>query len=651
MSFYLSNPEQEAKEYFHRYRWLYGSILLIFFIIIGRLWHLQIVQGQLLRTFSERNRIKETRIESPRGVILDRNGQVLVDNLPGFEITITPQYAKNLKETALVVGKILDLSASKIEKKVKNSKRRNGPFYPFRVKDNLTREEVFRLKLIRLDHPGLEVRETIQRHYPLKESGAQLFGYVGEITRKQLPILNKKRAEGTPKFEQGDILGKTGIEKTFDETLRGKSGVSFLEVDARGRELSKGNTSVSKVLGSIARFRPAVSGANLQLSIDKDIQQAAIKAFRDTDRIGSVVAVKPNGEIITWLNAPSFDPNQFSTGISAKLWKELSSNPYLPLRNKVIQDPKAPGSTFKPIVAIAGLQEGVITAKTTHHCSGSMRFGRRRYHCWSKEGHGRVNVIQALEQSCNIFFYKLGSALGIDRIAKYANLLGLGSKTGIPLLNENKGLVPTTEWKLKTRGEEWQPGENLSNAIGQSFVQATPLQMALAYIAIANRGVLPRPKLVRQVIDHQGQVIEDFTENIDKKTEAKLIRDDVFDTVIEGMRRVSNSPRGSARYWKIPGVQIAGKTGTTQIFSAAADKIYDECKDKPMKLRHHGWFVGFAPHDKPEIAVAVLSEHSCTSLSAAPVVKDIIQAYLEKYRPELIKKKKKKTKVRKVSAQ
>ena len=656
-SYYLSNPEQEAKEYLPRYRWIYTAIALAFFIIFCRLWYLQIIQGQLLRNFSERNRIKETKISAARGVILDRQGQVLVDNLPGFEVTITPQYASNLKETAQLVSRVLKMDAQKIIRKVKNSKRRNGPFYPFRVKDNLTREQVFRLKLVRLNHPGLEVRETILRNYPLKENGAQLFGYVGEISRSQLPVLNKKRPKGTPKLEQGDIIGKNGLEKTYESRLRGESGVSYLEVDARGRELSKSNSNVDQVLGGIARFRPARPGSNLQLTIDRDIQEAAKKAFNDAGKIGGLVALRPNGEIIAWVNSPSFNPNDFSKGISNKLWKKLINDPFHPLRNKVIQDHHSPGSTFKPIVAIAGLQEGLITEKTTHNCKGFMRFGRRSYHCWYKNGHGRVNLARAIEQSCNIFFYKLGAALGIDRIAKYAKLLGMGSRTGILLSNEVPGLVPTTQWKLKNKGEEWQPGENLSNSIGQGFVLSTPLQMALAYSAIGSEGRLPHPRLVQKVLDDQGSSLPypdskkelDISENRKKlKPGEAFISKNAFSQVKEGMRLVSNGPRGTARHWKIPGVQIAGKTGTSQLFSFSADQIYSKCDEKPIRQRHHGWFVGFAPHDKPVITVAVLAEHSCAGSSgAAPVARDVIKAYLTKYHPELLKK----GRIRKVSAQ
>lgn len=648
MNTYLSNPELEAKEYLPRYKWLYGAIGVAFFVVFCRLWYLQIIQGAILREFSEKNRIKETSIAAPRGVILDRNGEVLVDNLPGFVATITPQYAKNLEETADSVGRILNIPPAQIVRSVSRSKYQNGPFFPVKVKDNLSREEVFRLKLIRLNHPGLEVTETVVRNYPLESNGAQLFGYVGEISKRQLPLLNERRKKGQERFEQGDIIGKSGLEQTYDDRLRGQDGVSFLEVDARGRELSRGNANVAQVLGAIARFRPADPGHNIQLTIDKEVQEAAFKAFNETGRIGSLVAVTPEGEVVAWLNSPSYNPNTFATGISNEIWQQLVNDPFRPMINKVIQDHHSPGSTFKPLVALAGLQEKVITPQTTHFCPGYFQYGRKRYHCGAKQGHGKVNVFQAIERSCNIFFYKLAISLGIDRMAKYGKAFGIGSRTGIDLLNEVPGLMPTTEWKKQNRGEEWQPGENLSNGIGQGFILTTPLQMALAYSAIGTNGKLYHPFVVKKVIDHKGQLIEEFSPSIVRDLSSEknetFVSQDNFEAVKEGMRMVVNGPQGTARGSQLRDVQISGKTGTGQLFSFAADQVYANCDEKPIGQRHHGWFVGYAPHDRPVITVAVLAEHSCSgSRGAAPVVRDIINAYLKKYHPDLFKKKNPKT--------
>lgn len=429
---------------------------------------------------------------------------------------------------------------------------------------------------------------------------------------------------------------------TWEGDLRGNDGVWFVEVDARGREAA---SDAPRFLG--LQPRAALSGANLVLTIDKDIQEAAYKAmFRDDttgNRIGGVVVMKSNGEILAWVNTPSFDPNEFTTGISRALWDKLTNDPFKPLRNKVIQDHFSPGSTFKPIVAVAALQEKIITPTTVIHAPASIKFGRRVYHDHSKTGHGYITVFEALERSSNVFFYKMGISLGIDRMAGYARALGMGEKTEIQLPHEVSGLIPTSEWKQRALGEEWQPGENLSNAIGQGFTLATALQMAVTYNTIALEGKVVRPFIVKRVLGPENRVIkefepqilrditaEDFTPRVDSKT---------FQVVKEGMRRVANGHAGTARWWKVPGVEMAGKTGTSQVRSFSAEEIYDKCELRPLMQRHHGWFVAFAPAEAPEISVAVLAEHACHgNTGGAPVARDIVLAYMQKYHPERIKK-------------
>ncbi len=637
---FLANEEEEAKAYAPRYRILYGIIIVAGFTIFVRLWYLQIMMGTELRDFSEKNLIKETKIPAPRGLILDREGKVLVDNLPGFEATISPQYATHLEETTQSVGPILNMSPSGIVNMVRKSRIRNGPFRPVKIKENLTLDEVFRLKLQRLDHPGLNINEAILRHYPLKENGAQLFGYVAEISKEQISKFNQKY-QGLLSFEQGDIIGKSGLEEVWEKYIRGYDGISIVEVDARGRRT---DADSPRTLG----FKPQdeVPGNNLILTIDRDIQEAAFKAMNRNDhigpRVGSLVALKSNGEVLAWVNNPSYDPNNFSTGISPEIWSKLVNDPFRPLRNKVIQDHYSPGSTFKPIVAIAALEEKVITPTTVINAPGFIRFGRRVYHDHQKSGAGNVVLAEAIERSSNVFFYKMGIALGIDKIATYAKLLGLGQYTGIGLSNEVQGVIPTKEWKLKNYGEEWQPGENLSNAIGQGYVLITPLQMAMAYSAIAQEGPLYKPFIVKKIISHDNELISSFEPELIRDTsvpnkEGIFITKENFRAVKKGMWRVANGERGTARWWKIPGVEMAGKTGTVQMRSYSAEQIYDKCESRPFNQRHHGWFVGYAPADNPEITVAVLAEHACHgSTGGAPIARDVIYAYIQKYHPELL---------------
>lgn len=642
MTDFLQPSEDEAKEYLPHYRALYATIILCSLLIAGRLWYLQILQGTELRQFSEKNRVKETKLPAPRGLFLDRENRVLVDNLPGFDASISPQYAKRLDETADAVGQILGFPGRRIAEDVRKSQRRDGPFRPVRIKDNVSFEEAFRLKLLRWDHPGLNINESILRYYNLAQNGAQLFGYVGEISAEQIPKYNDFY-QGKYVFEQGDIIGKSGLEETWDTTIRGKDGISYVEVDAKGREAP---TEKSNYFGF--KPQPAISGHNVVLTIDKDIQEAAYKAMNRQDfigpRIGGVVVMKSNGEILAWVNTPSFDPNHFSTRIPPQVWAQLINDPFRPLRNKVIQDHFSPGSTFKPVVALAALQEKVIGPHTLVNAPSQIKFGRRVYHDHSKTGLGNINVIQAIERSSNIFFYKMGISLGIDRIAAYAKLLGLGAKTNITLAHELPGLIPTSEWKLKKLGEEWQPGENLSNAIGQGYVLVTALQMALAYNTIGLEGKVVKPFLIRRVLDQESKVVKEFEPQVLRdatKTNEFGVTIDLenFKTVKEGMRRVVADEHGTAHRSKLSGIEMAGKTGTTQVRSFSADEIYKRCDSRPIFLRHHGWFVAFAPFEKPEITVAVLAQHACSgAVGGAPVVHDIMQAYFEKYHPEMLKK-------------
>lgn len=637
MSEYISNPD-EAREFQGRYRTLYVFITCVVSIFLIRLIWLQIISGNELRQYSEKNRIKQNKIFAPRGLILDREGKALIENLPGFEVLVSPQYIENMKGLAEKVGPILGMDAAKVIEKIQRSKRLNGPFATVRLKDNLAREEVFRLKRIRLETPGLEIRESILRHYPLNENGSQLFGYVGEISKLEIPKLNEKYKNSLI-FEQSDIVGKSGLEEYLEKNIRGADGVSYIQVDAHGRETI---TEIPNIYGEQIKDQEPTHGHSAYLTLDRDIQDAAYKAMASRNRIGGVVAMKSNGEVLAWLNTPAFNPNDFATETSSKVWSKLTSDPFRPFRNKVIQDHFAPGSTFKPLVALAALQDKVITDKTILFSPGKLYFGGRPYHNHNRNGEGYINIYDAIERSSNVFFFQLGIKLGVDKMYNYISLLGLGARTKIEMDREAAGRLPNSEWKKATRGEEWQPGENLSTAIGQGYVTVTPLQMAIAYNTIATEGKVVKPFIVKKVVDHEGKVLlERFPEIVRDITlpqpNGYKIDVETFKIVKEGMRRVSNGAAGTARSLKIPGVQMAGKTGTAQVMSFSADQIYSLCENRPMQTRHHGWFIGWAPWDKPEITVAVLAQHSCHGNSGAGVVvRDIMEAYFRKYHPDLI---------------
>lgn len=652
MSEFISNPD-EAKEYWSRYTTFYVVIALTFLIFLLRLWYLQILSGDQLRDFSEKNRIKQNKILAPRGLMLDRDGKVLVENLPGFEAILLPQYIESTDTLAKQVGPILGMEPDKVIARIAKSKKQNGPFAQIRLKENLSRDEVFRLKRIRLETPGLEIRESILRHYPLKEDGAQLFGYVGEISRQQITRFNELY-KGLMSFEQGDIIGKSGLEEALEKDIRGTDGIAFIQVDAHGRETA---TQTPNVYGEQIRDQEPLHGNNAVLTIDRDVQEAAYASMTKAERIGSLVAIKSNGEVLAWLNAPSFDPNEFAAGPpSPQVWSKLINDPFKPFRNKVIQDHTSPGSTFKVFVALAALQEKVITPSTIVAAPGVMWFGGRPYHDSIKQGHGNITVYEAIERSSNIFFYKMGIALGVDKMYDYISSLGLGSKTGMEMSREVSGSLPNSAWKKQYIGEEWQAGETLSTAIGQGFVNVTPMQMAIAYNAIATEGKVVKPFVVRKVIDQEGKILrEQFPQVLRDVTETQKsgikIDTATFKVVKEAMRRVANGERGTARFWKIPGVQMAGKTGTVQIMGFSADDIYTRCETRPLQMRHHGWFVAWAPWDKPEITVAMLAEHACHgNTGAAPIVRDVIQAYFQKYHPEVIADAQKKPKASRAEA-
>lgn len=638
MSEFISNPD-EAKEYWHRYRLFYATIAVTFLMFLLRLWYLQIISGTELREFSEKNRIKQNKILAPRGLMLDRDGKVLVDNLPGFEAILFPQYIESVEEVAKTIGPILGMEPEKVQSRIVKSKRQNGPFAQIRLKENLSRDEVFRLKRIRLDTPGLEIRESIVRHYPLNENGAQVFGYVGEISKQQIPRLNDLY-KNFLRFEQGDIIGKAGLEESLEKDIRGVDGISFTQVDAHGRETV---SNTPNVYGEQIKDQEPLHGNNAVLTIDRDVQEAAYASMKKAERIGALVAMKSNGEILAWVNAPSFDPNDFAAGpVAGSILSRLVNDPFKPFRNKVIQDHQPPGSTFKPLVALAALQEKVIGPTTIVAAPGVFWFGRRPYHDSIKGGHGNITVYEAIEQSANVFFFKMGIALGVDKMYNYIAPMGLGQKSGIELSRETSGTLPNSTWKKQAMGEEWQPGENLSTAIGQGFVNVTPIQMAIAYNTIATEGKVVKPFVLRKVIDQDGKVLrEQFPSVVRDMTQVQKTGVKIdpanFKIVKEAMRRVANGDRGTARFWKIPGVPMAGKTGTAQVMGFSADQIYTRCETRPLHMRHHGWFVAWAPADNPEITVAMLAEHACHgNTGAAPVVRDVVLAYFQKYHPDVI---------------
>jgi len=623
----LSRTEDELQEIAQRWKWISIILLAAGLILVSRLWYLQIIHGEQLKRYSELNRLKETKILAPRGLIFDRHNNILVDSLPDPELIITPQYINDLKKAAEDIASIVKIAPQHIIEKVKIGEKKYGPFRPVVIKKHLNLDQITRLKLLKWIYTGMDIQSSIIRHYPLKKNGAHLFGYLGEITKDQIPKLNQKY-KNKIQFQAGDLIGKSGLEAVWEHTLRGENGFSFVEVDVHNRE------PLSKIAGLFFEPKKPVPGKNITLTIDKNIQEATYSSFFRKDKVGarhgSAVVMKTNGEILAWVSYPSYDPNMFSMGLSTTEWMKLSHDPSKPLRNRPIQDHYAPGSIFKPIVALAALQEGLITENTLIESPKEILFGRRTYHDYRKVGHGAIHLITAIERSANVFFYKLGIELGIDKIAKYARIFHLGKKTSINMEGEVAGLIPDSPWKIKNLGEAWQPGENLVHSIGQGFILVTPLQMAVMYNAIATSGNIVKPFIVKKITDNNSKTLQIFQPQVINTINKSSIAKKHFKTVQTALTQVVHGQQGTAKWWKVKGVKIAGKTGTSQVMSFSKENIYEKCNKRPLEQRHHGWFVAIAPADKPEITVSVLTEHSCSgSGGSAPIARDIIQAYFK----------------------
>jgi len=609
--------EDEVRGYRERVKLFQGIVTLMFLFIASRLVYLQIIKGDDLRKYSEENRLKKDKLFPTRGIIYDRNGKVIVDNRASFDVVMLAQfYPKHDPVMNSRLAKALDMPVEELSRRIDKG-RKGASFYPVLLKSNVSKDILAAIETDAHAFPGVDIEVNVQRRYPYSEIAAQVLGYTGEVTPRDIAADSKKV------LESGDYIGKMGIERTYDSYLRGVNGVGYVEVDAMGRR--KKSEGAEKLLGFVAQTEP-VAGNNVYLTLDADLEVAAASAMKARNYMGSVVALDPrSGEILALVNSPSYDPGTISgREVNSKVWTELRNNKDRPLRNRAIQDHYPPGSTFKLFVAVAGLAEGIVSTKSNVNCSGHLPFGNRVFHCWKR--HGVSDFVRSIKESCDVFFYQLGNQLGVDTIAKYARWFGLGAQTGIRLAGEQRGNIPDTEWKLKTYKDIWHPGETLSVSIGQGYVDVTPIQLVTGYAAIGNGGFVYRPYLVRRIEGRTGEVIKEYQPELIRKIE---IPNEVFDAVKEGLFKVVNEPGGTAFLSKSKLTQISGKTGTAQVrnFSKMMEV---KCEKLPYYDRHHGWFVGYAPRENPQIAVVVIAEHSCHGSSAGPVVREVIDAYMMK---------------------
>jgi penicillin-binding protein 2 len=631
MSF-IGNEEQ-IRFLQERFKYVYGVLFIFLGVLLARMVYLQVVNGDQMRQYADENRIKRVKITAPRGMIFDRENRLLIDNRPAFNVQITPQYLNESGQPKEVIAKLASVIKEpilEIEKKLQ--KVRGQPsFMPVIIKDSLTRDEVAQLETDKIDMPGVQVEMAISRTNLARDVGSNLYGYIGKVSPAELPILN---ATLNRKYQLDDYVGKSGLEKQFEETLRGVDGSELVEVDALGRSIQNIHGK-GRVLAQ-SQEEPSVPGKNLILSIDQDLQNAAVRGFGN--KTGGLIAIDPrNGEVLAMVSRPSFDPSDFSRGIDPDVWAKLISDETHPLRDKTIQDHYSPGSTFKTITAIAALEEGIIDKDTTFNCTGSISLGSRKVHCWKKEGHGNMNVVTAIMHSCDVFFYRVAQKFkSVDDIAKYAFHLGLGKKTGIELAREVPGLIPTEAWKQQRFNTPWSPGETLYVAIGQSFDLVTTIQLANAYAAIVNGGTLYKPHIVKEIQSDDGKILKDAIPQILDKTTLKR---ETVELVTQGLYGVVNTPGGTAYSLHTPGMEWAGKSGTVQLVTQKVDKLYGKsaCTSLPYIHRHQGLFVAYAPIKDPSIVVAIVSEHDCGggSHGAGPVAAEVIKTYLKKYYPDL----------------
>ena len=582
-------------------------VLAAFAILLLRLIYIQVLRGEEYRLLSLNNRIRLQSIDPPRGLIYDRNGHVLVENRPSFDVDITMKDAGNVEETVKKVAKHLNVSHEELMLKLTSSKGISA-YKPILLKQDIGRNALASIEAHKYDLPGIAVNVKLRRHYLNVQDAAHLIGYLSEISPEELA------AQKYPGRRRGDFIGKFGAEKAYENYLRGTRGGRQVEVNANGQ--------VVRILKTVA----AKPGQNIYLTIDHALQKKAESLLRGV--AGAAVAMEPgSGRILALASSPSFDQNFFAVGMSHDQWDTLISNPFRPMENKAIQGEYPPGSTYKIITAMAGLEEGVIDENTQVFCPGFYRFGNRTYRCWKKGGHGQVEILKAITESCDVYFYKVGELLGVDRLAWYAKASGLGFPTGINLDKEAKGLIPTAAWKKRRIGIPWQRGETLSVAIGQGFNLATPLQMAGMTAAIASGGTRYKPIIMESIKTPDGRVLYQSEPQVIGKVP---VSERTLGLLKTGLWAVVNSDHGTARGSRLADIEISGKTGTSQVISRKKDDTESE-GERPAHLRAHAWFVAYAPSDNPVIAVAVLIEHGeHGSSAAAPVARELIKTYLRK---------------------
>jgi penicillin-binding protein 2 len=600
------------KDHFRESRLINGRLLfaaflsvLVFSAVFGRLVVLQVVEYEHFDSLSDRNRVDIEPLPPQRGLIYDRNGVMVAENIPTFSLEMVPEKVPDLEQTIAELTTLMSLTDEDIEE-FRERLQRHRRFHQVVIRQRLTEQEVARFSANRHRFPGVDIEGRLIRHYPQGNLFAHAVGYVGRINERELQIIDQQDYKGTLQ------IGKTGVEKEYEETLHGEVGYRQVETNVQGR--------IVRELMSVASH----SGDDLFLNLDINLQRVASESL--TDFNGSIVALDPrSGGVLALVSKPDFDPNLFVSGISSKDYAELRDSPDRPLFDRALRGSYPPGSTLKPFVALAGLELGVVTEHSKTYCPGwyTLPGHDHRYRCWKHHGHGMVDMNDAVAQSCDVYFYDLAHTLGIDRLHQFLDLFSFGHQSGIDIPSESAGLSPSREWKRASRNQAWFPGETLISGIGQGFNQTTPLQLAHATATLAMRGVMQEPQVVRASRKAGDSTMQ--LRGSDKVNSLPMQNSEHWEAVIDSMVEVVHGARGTARHVgeKMP-FKIAGKTGTAQVFGIAQDEKYD-AETLERKLHDHALFIAFAPADKPEFVVAVVVENGGSgSKTAAPIARDLI---------------------------
>jgi penicillin-binding protein 2 len=603
MAFTEINKQDGAPELRRRAVPLYVLLVLVFISLFARLTYLQFFQGERYTYLSENNRIRLKRVPGARGMILDRQGRLLVDSRPSFDLFFVPEDSDQPEDTLRLLARYLKWDESELLKIYEDNKSR-AAFDEITLGRDVEWSTVVAVETHQLDLPGITLRARPRRNYPDGQAAAHVLGYLGEVNQRQLKALKEQG------YGSGDEIGHYGLERRWEEFLRGQNGGQQVEVDALGRRV--------RVLHEVHN----VPGYTMHLTLDRQLQQSAFEALSGKE--GTIVAIDVHsGAVLALASTPAFDPNVFARGIKGNEWNALLKDKLRPLSNRATQGQFPPGSTFKIIMAIAGLEEGVINPEAAISDPGFFPFGNRNFRDWKEGGHGMVNLHRAIVISCDTYFYQLGPKLGVDRIAKWSRAFGLGEKTGIALDDERSGTIPDTQWKMKRFRQPWYPGETVSVAIGQGYVTVTPLQLANMMATVANGGKLYRPRIVSKVESVDGTTVREYGPELIRTIELKP---DTLNRVRNALADVVKAGTGGMA--RTPVVEVAGKTGTAQVVEMKG--TYLKSEQLTYFNRDHAWFVAYAPAQNPEIAVAVLIEHGGHGgEAAAPMAKKVFEKFVE----------------------